>query len=597
MRYLPKSPQDREEMLADIGVDNIDSLFATIPAEYQLTRDLNVPRQHGESEIIDRFPWLRRNITRLGYASFLGAGVYKHYKPVIIDSLVQRGEFLTSYTPYQPEIAQGTLQAMFEFQTMICELTGMEIANASMYDGSTGAAEAIMMAVRVTGRNAAVIARTVHPEYREVIQTYATHQEIPLTEVSYASNGRVDMAALEAAVNQDTACVLIQSPNFFGTIEDVAAIAELAHSKGALLIVSIAEAISLGIVKPPKLRPTSSRSKPRASASRLATADPTAASLPAKKSSCARCPAASSARPKTSTASAAIVLTLSTREQHIRREKATSNICTNQALVALMTTIFLTIYGKQGMKELAEHNLAKADYLRSVLADKGKVLFDGAPRFHEFVLDLKQGAEAANEGAPREEDHRRPRTRAVVPELGPGASLWCATRSHQTHRHGRRRGSSQSCSALSHRRALLGQSLEPGHGHLQPQSSARDDAQSSTYGSLQRFNPRNTTLGSELALRHIIPKTALTLDYDWPSRHAASDFSLASATVFPPTPEYRRTPSERCRSAKRSLRMLTSLKKGTNSPSPSLRRLAMELQSSSAKNFLLRRGRRSDGPR
>ncbi len=162
-----------------------------------------------------------------------------------------RGEFLTSYTPYQPEISQGTLQAMFEFQTMICELTGMEIANASMYDGSTGAAEAMMMAVRVTGRDKAVIARTVHPEYREVIATYAQHQEIPISEVGYAANGRVDMAALDAAITKETACVMIQSPNFFGTIEDVAAIAEMAHAKGALLIVSIAEAVSLGIVKPP----------------------------------------------------------------------------------------------------------------------------------------------------------------------------------------------------------------------------------------------------------------------------------------------------------------------------------------------------------
>src|SRR6202453_287938 len=204
MRYLPKSPADREEMLAEIGVASIDDLFASIPAEYQLKRDLAVPRQHGESEILDRFREFAEN-NATGYASFLGAGVYRHYRPVIIDSLVQRGEFLTSYTPYQPEISQGTLQAMFEFQTMICELTGMEIANASMYDGSTGAAEAIMMAVRVTGRNAAVIARTVHPEYREVIATYATHQEIPTTEVAFASNGRVDMAALDAAITSGTA--------------------------------------------------------------------------------------------------------------------------------------------------------------------------------------------------------------------------------------------------------------------------------------------------------------------------------------------------------------------------------------------------------
>src|SRR5271170_2805988 len=239
MRYLPKSPVDREEMLAEIGVASIDDLFSTIPQEFQLKRDLKIPRQHAESEILDRFRELAEN-NAVGYSSFLGAGVYRHYRPVIIDSLVQRGEFLTSYTPYQPEISQGTLQAMFEFQTMICELTGMEIANASMYDGST--AEAIMMAVRVTGRDNAVIARTVHPEYREVIATYAQHQEIPTVEVGYAANGRVDMVALDASITEDTACVLIQSPNFFGTIEDVTAIAELAHKKGALLIVSIAEA-------------------------------------------------------------------------------------------------------------------------------------------------------------------------------------------------------------------------------------------------------------------------------------------------------------------------------------------------------------------
>jgi glycine dehydrogenase subunit 1 len=186
------------------------------------------------------------------FASFLGAGAYRHYRPVIIDSLVQRGEFLTSYTPYQPEISQGTLQAMFEFQTMICELTGMEIANASMYDGSTGAAESVLMACRVTGRQGAVVARTVHPEYREVLATVTKHQEIPISEVGYvAETGRVDLVALDAAITKETAAVLIQSPNFFGTIEDVAAIAEIAHKKGALLIVSIAEAVSLGAVKAP----------------------------------------------------------------------------------------------------------------------------------------------------------------------------------------------------------------------------------------------------------------------------------------------------------------------------------------------------------
>ncbi len=425
MRYLPKSPADREAMLSEIGVNSIDDLFSSIPAEYRLSADLDVPRQHGESEIIERFrAYADQNAN--GYASLLGAGVYKHYKPVIIDSLVQRGEFLTSYTPYQPEIAQGTLQAMFEFQTMICELTGMEIANASMYDGSTGAAEAIMMAVRVTGRNSAVIARTVHPEYREVIGTYATHQEIPLAEVGYASNGRVDMAKLSAAITDDTACVLIQSPNFFGTIEDVAAIAELAHSKGALLIVSIAEAISLGIVAPPKEADIVSL-EAQSYGVALGYGGPYCGVIACKEKFLRQMPGRLIGETKDVNGKRGFVLTLSTREQHIRREKATSNICTNQALMALMTTIFLTVYGKEGMRELAEHNLAKADYLRSVLAESGKILFDGAPRFHEFVLDTPQSAEAMNSALLEKKIIGGLALAQWYPELGEGASVWCAT--------------------------------------------------------------------------------------------------------------------------------------------------------------------------
>src|SRR5579864_2912658 len=251
MRYLPKSPADREAMLKAIGARSIDDLFAPIPAEYRLNRDLKVPRQMAESEIVD---WFRQRSTENGieYTSFLGAGAYMHYRPVIIDALISRGAFLTAYTPYQAEISQGTLQAIFEFQTMICELTGMEVANASMYDGSTGAAEAAMMAVRVTGRNSVVVARSLHPEYREVLTTYATHQGMPVSSAGYDGNGRVNLKELESAITDQTSCVLIQSPNFFGTIEDVAAIAEIAHKRGALLAVSIAEAVSLGIVEPPR---------------------------------------------------------------------------------------------------------------------------------------------------------------------------------------------------------------------------------------------------------------------------------------------------------------------------------------------------------
>ncbi len=426
MRYLPKSPADRKEMLAEIGVDSIDALFASIPAEYQLERDLAIPRQQSESEIIERFrDFAESNAT--GYASFLGAGVYRHYKPVVIDSLIQRGEFLTSYTPYQPEIAQGTLQAMFEFQTMICELTGMEIANASMYDGSTGAAEAMMMAVRVTGRDKAVIARTVHPEYREVIATYAQHQEIPTSEVGFGSDGRVDMSALDAAITSETACVLIQSPNFFGTIEDVAAIADFAHSRGALLIVSIAEAVSLGIVRPPAEADIVSMEAQSFGVS-LSFGGPYCGVIACKEKFLRQMPGRIVGETKDMDGKRGYVLTLSTREQHIRREKATSNICTNQALVAMMVTIFLTVYGK-GLKELAEHNLAKAAYLRNALTatEGAKVLFEGAPRFHEFVLETPATADDMNAALLEQKIIGGLPLARWYPELGPNASLWCAT--------------------------------------------------------------------------------------------------------------------------------------------------------------------------
>src|SRR5215471_9354726 len=244
MRYLPKSPADRSDMLQTIGARAIDDLFASIPPEYRLNRDLRIPRQMAESEIVD---WFRERARENGdgYPTFLGAGAYCHYRPVIIDALISRGEFLTAYTPYQAEISQGTLQSIFEFQTMISELTGMEVANASMYDGSTAAAEAAMMSVRLTGRRSVVVARSVHPEYREVLATYATHQGMPLAMTGFGDDGRIDFKELEAAIGSDTACVLVQSPNFFGTLEDVNAVSEIAHRKGALLVVAIAEAVSL----------------------------------------------------------------------------------------------------------------------------------------------------------------------------------------------------------------------------------------------------------------------------------------------------------------------------------------------------------------
>jgi glycine dehydrogenase subunit 1 len=427
MRYLPKSPAERLAMLAEIGVASIDDLFAVIPAEYRLTRDLDVPRQQAESEIIDYFKAAgAKNAT--GYASFLGAGAYRHYRPVIIDSLVQRGEFLTSYTPYQAEITQGTLQAIFEFQTMIAELTGMDVANASMYDGSTGAAEAVRMAMRVTGRDKSVVAATVHPEYREVMATYAQHQAMPSTLVGYdAETGRVDLNALETAVTAETAAVLVQSPNFFGIVEDIPAIAAIAHAKGALLIVSIAEAVSLGVVRPPVEADIVSM-EAQSFGVALSYGGPFCGVIAAKEQYLRQMPGRLVGQTVDGNGNRGFVLTLSTREQHIRREKATSNICTNQALVALMATIFLTVYGKEGIRELAEHNLAKADYAaRTLAAQQGaKLLFTGAPRFNEFVLRTEEAPALWGKRLLDEKIVGGIELSRWYPELG-NATLWCAT--------------------------------------------------------------------------------------------------------------------------------------------------------------------------
>ncbi len=424
MRYLPKSPADREQMLRAIGCKSIDDLFAPIPDEYRLDRDLKVPRQMAESEIIDYFRQ-RADTNAAGYAVFLGAGAYHHYRPVVIDSLISRGEFFTAYTPYQAEIAQGTLQAIFEFQTMICELTGMDVANASMYDGSTGAAEALLMAVRVTGRKGAVVARTVHPEYREVMRTYTQHQDLPITECGYLPNGRIDMIELDKKIGNETACVLIQSPNFFGSIEDVAEVADLAHKKGALLVVSIAEALSLGIVRPPAEADIVSMES-QSFGVPLGFGGPYAGVMATKEKFVRQMPGRLVGETVDQDGKRGFVLTLSTREQHIRREKATSNICTNQALIATMATIYMTIYGREGLKELAAQNLAKATYAINEFAKKSKVLFQGSPRFNEFVIETKEDPHQINNRLLEKRTIGGFPLSKFYPELG-NASLWCCT--------------------------------------------------------------------------------------------------------------------------------------------------------------------------
>ena len=424
MRYLPKSPADREAMLQAIDARSINDLFSPIPVEYRLERDLKVPRQMAESEIVD---WFRERSRENGegYDTFLGAGAYSHYRPVIIDSLISRGEFLTAYTPYQAEVSQGTLQSIFEFQTMICELTGMEVANASMYDGSTAAAEAVMMAVRLTGRRSVVIARSLHPEYREVLETYAFHQGMPLSTVPFTDTGRVDMKELEASISAETACVLIQSPNFFGTIEDVAAVAEMAHKHGAILVVSIAEAISLGIVEPPKQADIIAM-EAQSFGVPVGFGGPFCGVIATREQYVRQMPGRLVGQTTDKNGKRGFVLTLATREQHIRREKATSNICTNQALMALMANIFMTVYGKVGLRELAKQNLAKASYAAGQFGKRARVLFSGAPRFNEFVVQTSEDPYAING---RLLEHRivggLP-LKKFFPELG-NAALWCCT--------------------------------------------------------------------------------------------------------------------------------------------------------------------------
>src|SRR5580704_11006649 len=367
-------------MLSAIGVKSLEDLFSHLPSEVRLNRPLSIDAGKSEYEIVDYFR-ARGDENANGFASFLGAGVYHHYRPVLVDTVVSRGEFLTSYTPYQAEIAQGTLTTIFEFQTMICQLTGMEVANASMYDGSTAVPEAAMMAMRVTGRDKILTARTLHPEYREVLLTYAQHQGMPVDEFEYVrETGAIDTSDLEKKIDDQTAAVIIQSPNFFGIVEDVRRAAEIAHRHGALLVFIFAEAVSLGVLEPPRDADIVA-GELQSFAISPSYGGPFAGIIATKEKFMRQMPGRIVGETKDTRGNRAFCLTLAAREQHIRREKATSNICTNQALIALMATVFMTVYGKQGLRELAGQNLSKAHYL----AQKLPLRFNG-PFFNEFVV-------------------------------------------------------------------------------------------------------------------------------------------------------------------------------------------------------------------
>src|ERR1700722_1098528 len=384
-------------MLETIGLSKIEDLVAYLPAAVRFDKPLAIAPGRSEYDILDYFKARgAENATAggNGYACFLGAGVYNHYRPVMVDTVVSRGEFLTSYTPYQAEISQGTLTAIFEFQSMICQLTGMDVANASMYDASTAVPEAAMMAIRATGRSHILTARSVHPEYREVLHTYTQHQGIPLDEFGYvAESGLLDIEDLSRTITKDTAAVIIQTPNFFGIVESVKQAAAIAHEHGALLVVVFSEAVSLGLLEPPRDADIVA-GELQSFALPPSYGGPFAGVIACKEKFMRQIPGRLTGETRDSNGNRAFCLTLATREQHIRREKATSNICTNQALIALMATVFMELYGKQGLRELAMQNLAKAHYLGS----KVRPYFNG-PYFNEFV--------ASSTTTPPEEINRR----------------------------------------------------------------------------------------------------------------------------------------------------------------------------------------------
>ena len=400
MSYLSLSDKDKAEMLARTGVGSVDDLFCCIPEAVRLKRPLDLPAAQSEIELVRTIDAVGRKNAGTGYVSFLGGGAYDHFIPTVVDYLSSRGEFVSPYTPYQPEVSQGTLQAIFEFQTLVCLLTGLDIANASLYDGSTGAAEAVLMAQRITGRNKVVLARSLHPQYREVVATYVKNLGLEIVEAGFGPDGRVDKAGLGRVVDDRTAAIVSQSPNFFGVVEDVQALSEAAHAVKALSVAVVAEAASLGLLEAPgRLGADIVTGEAQSLGIPVSFGGPYLGFMACRKDFLRQMPGRIAGQTVDKDGRRGFVLTLSTREQHIRRERATSNICTNQALCALRATMFMETLGKQGLRELAWQNAQKAAYAAGVLgAVPGvKKRFTG-PVFNEFVVELPKPWAAVDAG-------------------------------------------------------------------------------------------------------------------------------------------------------------------------------------------------------
>ena len=386
-RYIPHTEEDVQAMLEFVGAKKIEDLFGMIPEECRLAKPLDLPEPFSEPDLVRHLQGLQST----AYSSFLGAGAYHHFIPSVISALISRSEFYTAYTPYQPEISQGTLQAVFEYQTLMCQLTGMEVSNASMYDGASSLAEAVEMAGRVTKRKKILLSETVHPEYRKVIQTYLDPDQEEIILIPYKKEeGRTDERKLLDRLDGKVSSVVIQNPNFLGVIEDLHSMADKVHEAGGLMIVGFTESVAHGILTPPGEEGADIvAGEGQSFGIPLSYGGPYLGIFTTREKFVRNMPGRLVGETVDLEGKRGFVLTLATREQHIRREKATSNICTNEGLCALMATIFLSCLGKQGLKELALMNLSKAEYAKKIASqiDRCHLVFS-SPTFNEFVLKI-----------------------------------------------------------------------------------------------------------------------------------------------------------------------------------------------------------------
>jgi len=394
MLYLPHTSDEISSMLQVVGVNDLDDLFSTVPDDCRLKDDLNLPKALTEWELNDHMETLSKSMAvSPEYRVFLGAGSYEHYIPASVSYLLSRSEFVTSYTPYQPEMSQGTLQAIYEYQTLASRLLGMEIATASHYDGATALAESLLMAIRITKRKKVAVSSLIHPLYRQVVRTYFEPTGFEIVELGYLENGMTDIAGLDDM--DDLAAVAIQSPNFFGCIEDLQAAGEKVHDKKALFIASFTEALAYGLLKSPGAKGADivcgegqSLGIPRSFGG------PALGMLASRKKFMRSLPGRLVGKTKDLDGNRGFVLTLATREQHIRREKATSNICTNNSLCALAAVMYMASLGGTGIRELANLNRDKAEYLKKGLKNAGcKIAFE-TPTFNEFIVEFPAGFKA-----------------------------------------------------------------------------------------------------------------------------------------------------------------------------------------------------------